>query len=295
MKQPEDVVDIHFRDEMERIEEKTRRAVQDQSDFHAIFGGTSDDLFAYLTKKGFSGYPATKAALPDYPSEEISADCTGNHSIHEAIRETLAFWRLAKEINVRYGTKPLTSCKFVDFGAGWGRMTRFAAKDIPSMSVFAVEPNRTFCQIFEDTRVPGTLVPSDFLSEQALPIAGVDLMISFSIMTHASDRLAHNIRDRWAEMMTPGGVLVFTIRPGTFLMETDGEMAKFTPTERADAQLHYRSGELVYKAYADSPDWGITITPTSYLRRLFEDEFRIIGPHLFFQNYTQLPIIMIRK
>jgi hypothetical protein len=92
-----------------------------------------------------------------------------------------------------------------------------------------------------------------------------------------------------------GGVVVFTIRPGAFLECVDGEMAKFSASEREAAIERYRRGELAYKAYQDSSDWGITVAPMAYLSHLFKSDFDIVGPHLFFQNTTQLPVVMVRR
>ena len=36
--------------------------------------------------------------------------------------------------------------------------------------------------------------------------------------------VARNIARRWAEMVAPGGVVLFTIRPGSYLHETGGEI-----------------------------------------------------------------------
>jgi hypothetical protein len=294
-KGPMGILDTNLTEVMNALEAKVQSADSEGRDLHPTFGHIDDDLFALLTQKAFKGYDAVKAALPDYPSEDINRDCTGTLTLHDSVKESLAFWKLVKEIFRSFNPKPLSECRVVDYGAGWGRITRFCGKDVKSSSLYAVEPNPTFCKIFEETRVPGTLVPTEYQSASVLPFDGADLLISFSILTHTSDALAHNVRDRWAEIMAPGGVVVFTIRPGAFLECVDGEMTKFTAEERQLAIEQYRQGGLAYKAYADSPDWGITIAPMTYISRLFEPYFDIVGPHLFFENTTQLPIVMIRK
>jgi hypothetical protein len=95
-------------------------------------------------------------------------------------------------------------------------------------------------------------------------------------------------------MMASGGVVVATIRLGDFLRYDDGEMAKFTPDERVRARLDYSKVKLIYKAYADSPEWGVTVTPMGYLLEVFGQHFQIIGRRYFFQNSTQLPVVMTR-
>jgi hypothetical protein len=181
----------------------------------------------------------------------------------------------------------------VDYGAGWGRITRFCAKD--AAKVYAVEPNPSFRDLFKRSRVPGELIASDYLSSEPHGISGADLLFCFSILTHASETLAQNIRDRWAETMAPGGVVICTIRPGTYFDLEGGEIARLSPEDLAAARQAYASGKPGYWAYPDSPDWGIAIMPMAYLHDLFDRDFEIIGARYFLQNHTQLPIVMVRR
>ena len=283
------VLSLHFAEDMARIEARLARGAG-----HAeAFAGVDDDLFALMCSRDYEGYETVKAALPAYPPVEYVQDCTGNLTMFEAVRESVLFWGLVKEAHRRHGRGPLNKATAVDYGAGWGRITRFCAKDVKSL--YAIEPNPDFREIFEKTKVPGKLLSSDFLSADPAQVTGADLLFCFSILTHASERLAENIRDRWAEMMAPGGVVVFTVRPGTYLDATGGEIDRLSAEERAAARQAYESGRPGYWPYPPSPDWGITITPMAYIQALFSKHFEVIGPRYFLQNHTQLPIVMVRR
>jgi len=97
-------------------------------------------------------------------------------------------------------------------------------------------------------------------------------------------------------MVAPGGLVVFTVRPGAFIDDTspNGEMALFTPEECAAARLAYDRGEIAYKPYPNSERWGVAITPMAYLRKLFPVDFEILRSQFFFQNWTQMPVFMRR-
>jgi hypothetical protein len=283
------VLTLHFRREMARIEKALAAGDRPAK----AFSGVDDDLYALLLNRAYDGHDAVKAALPDYPPVEYVQDCTGNLTQFEAVKESVLFWKLAKEALREHGRRRLKDATVVDYGAGWGRITRFVEKDVARL--YAVEPNPAFREVFEQTRVPGELIASDYLSSEPLPIRNVDLLICFSILTHASEQLARNIRDRWVEMMARGGVVLFTIRPGTYLDETGGEISRLSPADLAKAKADYAAGKPGYWPYPDSPDWGITITPMAFLEALFGSHFQIIGPRYFLQNDTQLPIVMVRK
>lgn len=285
------VLDLHFAAPLAEIERRLAKG----RDPAKVFRGLDDDFFALLCSKDYPGFAAVKAALPAYPSESWVQDCTGNLTLFEAVKEAVQFWGLAKSVYGQHARRrpPLGKATVVDYGAGWGRITRFCVKD--AAKVYAVEPNPIFHELFTRCAVPGELVKSDLLSAEPLPIRKADLLFCFSILTHASDRLARNIAERWAEIMAPGGVVMFTIRPGTYLEMDGGEISRLSADERAAVQADYREGRLAYWPYPDSPDWGITIAPMAYLDEVFSKHFQIIGPHYFLQNHTQLPIVMVRR
>lgn len=286
------VLDLHFADRLAAIEARLAAGASHRE----AFAGVDDDLFILLSNRDYPGHAALKAALPEYPDESYVTVCIGDQTMHEAVKEAAQFWRLAKEVYGEHAAtgRPLDQATVLDYGAGWGRITRLCAKDVAK--VYAIEPVEDFRRVYRETRVPGDIVATDHLSSQRHPVKGVDLLFCFSIYTHTSERLAQNIRDRWVEMVRPGGVVLFTIRPGTYLDDTgDGEISRLSPDERAAAKAAYEAGQLAYWPYPDSPDWGITIAPMAYIERLFSKEFEIVGPRYFLQNFTQLPIVMVRK
>jgi len=139
--------------------------------------------------KSFAGYEDIRAALPDWASDEVRQDSTGKFTLHDSVEEALLFWMLVKADYQASYKKLLVSAKVVDYGAGWGRMTRFIGKDVPGAQIFATDPNPIFADIYEQCRLPGRMARTDWLSAEKTGIEGADLLISFSIFTHASDLL----------------------------------------------------------------------------------------------------------
>jgi hypothetical protein len=260
-----------------------------------LFNGLDDDLFAYLIRRDFEGFPNIKRALPDWPPEDIRRDSTGGFTLHDCLKEALYFWQTVKHRFELMTDKKVEGCRVADYGAGWGRITRLCAKDVRPGSLFALEPNPVFADLFETSRVDAELIRTDWASEQRLELRDIDLVISFSIFTHTSDQLATNIVERFKEITRPGSVIALTIRPGAFLHAADGEMSHFSEPERLEALADYKRGRLVYKPYDNSPHWGVTVAPMRYISGLFEEAFTVSGPHLFFHNWTQMFVFLQRK
>lgn len=283
------LLSLHFAETMARLEARLAEGLG----YAELFEGVDDDLFGFLAGGDYDDFPAVKAALPGFPPETLVSQIVGGRSLREAMREASQFWRLVKAAYAEHGKRPLRQATAVDYGAGWGRITRLVARDVAR--VYAVEPNDILQQAFRDNRVPGSLVVSDYSSAQRLAIGDADLLISFSILTHTSDALSRNIARRWAEMLAPGAVAVFTIRPGSFFDAERGEITQRTPAEREAGRAAYDAGKPAYWPYEGSPNFGITVMPMAYLDELFGKDFEIVGPRLLLENPTQLPIVMVRR
>ena len=123
---------LHFADRMTEIERRLAAGAG-----HAeAFAGVDDDLFALMTLRAYPGFQAVKDALPEYPDVRFVSDCTGNHTVFDAVKEAVLFWGLAKDAYARHSGPPLAEARVVDYGAGWGRITRFCPKDVAK--VYAV-------------------------------------------------------------------------------------------------------------------------------------------------------------
>lgn len=95
-----------------------------------------------------------------------------------------------------------------------------------------------------------------------------DLAYCFSIFTHTSEELQFNVLDRLAEMIHPGGLLVATLRPGSLMEATNGEMIHLNADEVAQWSTAYERGSFLYKPYPGSPHWGVTIVPPRHISLL---------------------------
>jgi hypothetical protein len=264
------------------------------NDLHAAFKDVDDGLFAFLVGKMFSNFDSVKSALPDWAPDEVREDSTGAFTARQHVLDASWFWRTVRHFyeNVR-GTS-VSSAIVADYGAGWGRVSRFANKDVPADQFYALEPNPGFQQIYADCRLAGRMVPIDWLSSETTSVENVDLIFSYSVLTHSSERLTKNIVDRWTEMTKPGSIVAFTIRPGFYLGENDGDMSVFTAQEHAILPERFARGEFIYKPYDGQEDWGVTILPPSYVEQLFARRFKVLKTSFQLQTTNQIIVFAQR-
>jgi hypothetical protein len=89
--------------------------------------------------------------------------------------------------------------------------------------------------------------------------------------------------------------LVATIRPGTLLDYDTGEMSILTAQERTEWRRRFELGEFLYKPYTDSPHWGVTISPESYLMRFWVRDCELLNVGHMLINWTQILVVFRRK
>lgn len=290
-----DLFKYNFVDEISAAESLARKSSpRPLNDLHSIFKDIDDGLFAYLVSRSFHGFDEIKSVLPGWAPDEIRLGSTGAFAFHEHVLDASWFWRTVRQHFEHFTGKLINSATVADYGAGWGRISRFANKDVPAEQFYALEPNPVFQQIYRDCRLPGHLVSTDWLSAEPTGVRNVDLIFSYSILTHSSERLTKNIVDRWVEMTKPGSIVAFTVRPGFYLGETTGDMGVFTAAEQAGLPERYTRGELIYKSYDGQDDWGVTIIPLCYLQELVAPWFKLLKTAFQPQTANQLIIFAQR-
>jgi len=157
----EDLLLYNYADVMQRIEDRIGET-SGLVDFPALFNEIDDGLFAYLCQKSFNGYPKVRALLPDWASATVRQDSTGAFTLHEHILDAYQFWRLVKSTFLEMGGVDISRALVLDYGAGWGRVTRLVAKDVSRSRLFGSEPNPVFQDIFEKCSLPATLIKTDW-------------------------------------------------------------------------------------------------------------------------------------
>ena len=287
--------EYNFVDDMREVE-RCCKSPSDRklNDLHALFKDVDDGLFAFLASGSFAGFDEVKAVLPGWASDEIRQDSTGCFSFREHVLDASWFWRTVRDAFEKITHTSIRKAVVADYGAGWGRISRFANKDVPAEQFYALEPNPVFQKIYEECRLPGHLVPTDWLSATPTDIKNVDLIFSYSILTHSSETLTRNIVDRWVEMTRPGSVVAFTMRPGFYLGERDGDMAVFTDSDYSKISERYSRGEFIYQAYDGDEDWGVTIIPMEWLENLLKGRFEIVKCSFQLQTSNQM-IVFARR
>lgn len=263
-----------------------RLAMGDRRDICSAFRGISDELYCLLLLHDFEGFPRIKAALPKWPDAEFWASNMGKITPNDSLKEAHAFWSTVKSGLTRFVKKDISDCYTVDYGAGWGRITRLLAKDVPASRLFAVDPNVELLHSAKEHGVMCQFVQSDWHSEQMIGVHDADCAISFGVFTHASPKLMQSMFRRLSEALRQGALLTITVRPGAMLYAETGEATLLSSSDLQDARRRFNDNKHTFLPYERGSDWGVSFVPSSLLALMANEWFRLVDEVPLIQNWT---------
>ena len=158
------------------------------------------------------------ARLAGPPAGRLADGFTG-HSGFELITQSRGFYRRLKDLYARHGAKPLSESRVLDFGCGWGRLTRYVARDVEPENLFGCDPNLWILDLCKQTRVPARIAGIEEVPS-ALPFREkFDLIFAFSVFTHLSEETHQSCLRVIHAGLEPSGVVVLTVRPTAFIAD----------------------------------------------------------------------------
>ena len=269
----------------------------------ALFGDLDTDLWALLLTREYDAYPNILALLPDVPDPSLQELWNGTSGVALAAQGA-AFYARLRAAFARHGERDLGSARVLDFGCGWGRLTRFLARDVAPGALYGCDPSPQILDVCRDCRVPAVLARSDNVPERLPFDERFDLAFAFSVFTHLSEP-AHlaSLRALHAGM-APGGLLVVTVRPPDYLrlsplmapalrsLGPDPEPALREPRHlfvahpAQESHPQYDGGEMTY---------GEAVITLAYIRERWSELFEVLGVDLLIADPYQVMVTLRRR
>jgi ubiquinone/menaquinone biosynthesis C-methylase UbiE len=200
----------------------------------------------------------------------------------------------------------------LDFGCGWGRITRFFVKDIEKGQLYGVDP---LAEIIELCKSTVKLAKFDVI-EPLPPIPQFspnmfDIVYAYSVFSHLNEQYTYLWFHEFNRLLKKGGLLIVTTRSRSFIEHTAllrrpdanpasprSSVQSFVNTQQvlkdydAGKYCHQPTGggDILSKEF-----FGETCIPKKYFEQNFSDIFIIDD---FIENLTFEPnqaCIILRK
>jgi SAM-dependent methyltransferase len=267
----------------DRLREIDAACADGRPEHLARFRALDADVWALLLTQEYDGWPNIRALLPAVPDPAFQAGWNGTSGAPLAA-QGVAFYRRLCERYAAYGAVPLADARVLDFGCGWGRLTRMLARDVAPGRLYGCDPAQSILDVCRDTRVPARLARSEFVPER-LPFAErFDLAVAFSVFTHLSEPAHRRCLDALHAGLAPGGILVVTVRPPAYLDDAGGAYA-FVAHAAAPSHPQYGGGEMTY---------GEAVVPLPYVRKRWSDRFALLDVDLLLGDLFQIVLTLRR-
>jgi len=212
--------------------------------------------------------------LPAFPPDQIQQGTTGQSGI-PTLREAFIFYRDCIETYKKLGSPIKSSDHVLDFGAGWGRISRFFLRDVPLKNVHGL------CQPFPPTQ---------------LPEGKFNFIVGYSVFSHLSEEACTAWMKEFARLLAPGGIVAVTTRSN--YLEALGML--FDDFEEARAQ--YDRGEFVHSNIEgvggggdlNTTFYGESFIPEAYAKEAYAD-FLPLQKFMYEPSYQSHPIMFFKK
>ena len=253
------------------------------------FHDWSIEEYAALYLTDLSGFSHLASALPKMPSREIQRRYTWWEG-EELMKQSVDFIKYVKSSYERLIGRPLKDAVALDYGAGWGRLTRMLLQFIPDERVHACDAWASTVDLFNEL---GFRLRCDLIAPvpQSLPYNAdqFDLAFLFSILTHLPEESANAVLQSLHRIVKPDGLVVVTIRPFVFWRENPlAKNAGADPEKMVNEHLERGFAHLPHKSAAN---WGDTSISIDYFA-LHWPQWRILGTE---DNWTHQVKILLQK
>jgi SAM-dependent methyltransferase len=266
------------------------------------FSELDSGVWAALLSQEYDVYPNIKAALPAVPDPELQATWNGTSGVALAA-QSVAFYDKLRDLHARHGARPLSACRVLDFGCGWGRLTRFFARDVGPRNLFGCDPVEPILDVCRTCRVPAELARCDFVPE-GLPFAQpFDLIYAFSVFTHLSERAHRACLRALHAALAPGGLLVVTVRPPAYLQLSE-LLRPALSSLGDDPAARLKDPLYLFAAHEGQPlgagrvdgevTYGETVVTPAYIRRHWTELFELVAFELLLSDPHQVVVALRR-
>ncbi len=269
----------------------------------ALFRELSDDVWTLLLTREYEVYPNIRALLPDVPEPGLQELWNGASGAILAAQGQ-AFYVKLRDRFAEHGNVPMAQAQVLDFGCGWGRVTRLLTRDVAPGRLHGCDPVQGIVDVCRASRVPAQIERTDFVPDRLPFDHKFDLVFAFSVFTHLSERAHEACLSVLYDSLQPDGVLVLTVRSLEYLWSCGGmapalealgsdfiahmsdPLYLFVPHEVDAGHFQYGGGEMTY---------GETVITRAYIDEHWSTLFDLVAVDLLIGDLQQVVLTLRRR
>jgi len=223
-----------------------------------------DDFAELLLELPSLRLPNLSSVLPRMASEEVQKNWTGDSGT-ALLGQTASFVRLMADNCQNFLGHGMNDRTILDFGCGYGRIIRLMYYYSSPARIWGLDPWERAIELCRADGVLGQLAVSDYLPK-AIPVGDTsfDLIYSFSVFTHLSERTAILVLSTLRRYIAPDGLFVMTIRPKEYWEQLDPGVAAGSLINREELIARHKTNGFAFVPHTrEAIDGEVTYGDTS--------------------------------
>lgn len=215
--------------------------------------------------------------VPGLPDDAAAIELTGVPTA-DALQQAAAFYPVVKAYCDALAMPLGAHRRVLDFGAGWGCLSRFFVRDVDAANIYSCEFDPALVGLRRASQAVGTL--DQLYAGGRLPYADntFDCIVAYSAFAHLPPAAHLHWLRELGRVASPGCVFTFTVAPRRFLEPPeDGASAIAGAEELLKA---YDRGDIAYVAAEALDDQepgavGHAAVPADFIRRHWKPPFEL--------------------
>lgn len=240
----------------------------------ALFGGVDDGVWRWLNLQGRESCGFLSDYLPGLTGDpDFEAETVGSSGV-EALAQGFRIYKLFKREYERHAGRLTSESRVLDFGCGWGRVTRFFLKDVAPQNLVGIDTHEGRLAACRRTNRWARFQRCHEFPPSQFEAESFDFVFAFSVFSHLSEEAHRRWLEEFDRLLRPRGVLALTTFKREFIERPSDRSGK--ARESLDEYYAaYDRGEFCFRPLPTVPlqHFGDAFIPERYVHRHWTKRF----------------------